>query len=120
MAYFSVEALEDACVFYGGHYSTDLNKKCFSPVKIGIGICTFKRESFIEHNLDILNKYILNNSLSELYGHLEIFISDNGKTLDINKLTGDHIHIVQNKNTGGSGGFTRDLIEILNANNIGI
>ena len=120
MAYFSVEASENACAFYGGYYSTDLKEEYASPVKIGIGICTFKRESFIEHNLHILNKYILNNPSSELYGHLEIFISDNGKTLDMNKLSSAHIHIVQNKNTGGAGGFTRDLIEILDANNAGM
>ena len=49
-----------------------------------------------------------------------ILFSDNGKTLDMNKLSSAHIHIVQNKNTGGAGGFTRDLIEILDANNAGM
>ena len=120
MAYFSVEALDNDCIFFGGHYSSDLTKASDSSVKIGIGICTFRRESFVEHNLDILNKYILNNPDSELYGHLEVFISDNGKTLDIEKLSNDHIHIVQNKNTGGAGGFTRDMIEILKANDKGM
>ena len=62
MAYFSVEALENACAFYGGYYSTDLKEEYASPVKIGIGICTFKRESFIEHNCPIpgINNYSFN------------------------------------------------------------
>ncbi len=119
MAYFSIEALEKGCTFYGGYYFSDI-KENMANVKIAIGICTFCRESFIEHNLQLLNKYIFDNPSSELYGRLEVFISDNGKTLDIDKLSGEHIHIFQNKNVGGAGGFTRDLIEMLNANKNGM
>ena len=119
MVYFSIEALEENSTFYGGYYSSNISKEA-SDVKIAIGICTFCRESFIEHNLQLLNKYILENPSSELYGRLEVFISDNGKTLDIEKLSSEHIHIVQNKNVGGSGGFTRDLIEMLDANKKGV
>lgn len=116
MAFFALEALSDNCKFYGGYYSATVEKQQVKDVKIGIDICTFRRESFIEHNLSVLNKYILDNPDSELNGHLEVFISDNGQTLDIDKLATDNIHIVANKNVGGAGGFTRGLIEILTAN----
>lgn len=122
MAFFSLEALTDNCFFFGGYYSVNVEKEVIKDIKIGIDICTFKRETFIEKNISVLNKYILNNVESELNQHLEVFISDNGQTLDISKLSSDKIHIVKNKNAGGAGGFTRGLIEILeaNKNNAGI
>jgi galactofuranosylgalactofuranosylrhamnosyl-N-acetylglucosaminyl-diphospho-decaprenol beta-1,5/1,6-galactofuranosyltransferase len=85
-------------------------------VKIGIAICTFKREPFIEKNLRILNEAILKNPESPLYGHLEVFVADNGQTLDRERLSSDKIHINPNRNLGGAGGFTRDLIEIMTHN----
>ncbi len=119
MAYFKMEALKDGCEFFGGYYSTDIAASDLRIAKIAIGICTFRRESFVENNLRLLNHYILKNSDSELYSHLEVFIADNGQTLDIDKLSASYVHIVKNKNVGGAGGFTRDLIEMLNVNKNG-
>lgn len=109
---FSLEALEENSKFYGGAYISDIDKKYIKNVKIGIGICTFKREAFIEKNIRILNEAILENEASPLYGHLEVFIADNGKTLEREELESDKIHIYPNKNLGGAGGFTRDIIEM--------
>lgn len=109
---FEVEALEDSIV-YGGAYVSDIDEASLKNVKIGIAICTFRREPFIEKNLRILRETVLENEASPLYGHLEVFVSDNGKTLDIEKLSTKNIHIYPNKNFGGAGGFTRDLIEIM-------
>ena len=109
---FSLEALEDGAEYYGGAFESEIPEEKIQNVKIGICICTFKREDFITRNLGILNKSILENPESQMYGHLEVLISDNGKTLDIPKLSTDKIHIYPNRNLGGAGGFTRDLIEV--------
>lgn len=116
MLVFSLEALEDGSEFYGGSYVSDISRECMKIVKIGIAICTFKRESFVEKNLNILQNAILENHDSPLYGHLEVFIADNGQTLDIERLSSENIHINPNRNLGGAGGFTRDLIEIMRNN----
>ncbi len=112
---FSLEALKDESVFYGGEYISDITPDRVRNIKIGIGICTFRREKFIEKNLRILSEQILDNESSPMHGHLEVFVSDNGRTLDIDRLSGEHIHIFPNRNLGGAGGFTRDLIEMLNS-----
>ena len=112
---FEVEAFEDS-VIYGGAYISEIKEECLKEVKIGISICTFRREAFIEKNLRILRETVLENKQSPLHGHLEVFVSDNGKTLDIPKLATKGIHIFPNKNYGGAGGFTRDLIEIMSNN----
>lgn len=110
----SLAALEDGCEYLGGQYVTSADEASLRPVDIAIDICTFRREPFIERNLKLLNESIIENPLSAMHGHLDVFISDNGQTLDIGALSSDHIHIVRNRNVGGAGGFTRGMIEILN------
>jgi len=110
----SLTALEDGCRFLGGQYISSADENALRPVDIAIDICTFRREPFIERNLKLLNEAIIENPKSAVYGHLDVFISDNGQTLDIGALSSDHIRIVRNRNVGGAGGFTRGMIEILN------
>ncbi len=111
MLYFKLEALEDNVKLYSGFYGTNLEK--IRPVKIAIDICTFRREEFIKKNMSFINKHILENPNSPLYEKLDIFISDNGKSLEKNVFLSNKIHVFDNKNVGGAGGFTRGLIEIL-------
>ena len=109
--YFELISLSDDSVFEGGFYSTDIDENLLPTVKIAIGICTFRREKYIENNLYIFNNYLINNEESPLYQNLEIFISDNAKTLP-QTLNSNHVRVFPNKNLGGSGGFARAMIEI--------
>lgn len=113
MCAFCLESMENGSALYGGAYCTDAGQGRTNSIKIGIGICTYQREAFVERNLKILRESVLQNTQSPLYGHLEILISDNGKTLDRNRLQSDHIHIYPNRNLGGAGGFTRAMIEMM-------
>lgn len=116
---FGLEAVADGSVCYGGYYSSDIESANIHNVKIGIGICTFKRESYIHNNMSNLCSDILNNQNSPIKDKVEVFISDNAQTLDPGTFNSDKIHIFKNKNTGGSGGFTRTMIEVNNANEQG-
>lgn len=115
---FSLLALEPG-ICYGGAYVTDVPEEQFRNTKIGIDICTFRRESFVLGNLERIRREVAEKEDALLHGHLEVFISDNGQTLDAKKLNNDIIHIVPNRNVGGAGGFTRGMIEILKANEQG-
>lgn len=111
--YFELIALSDNAKLFGGAYETEIDINQLPNVKIAIGICTFRRELYIAKNMEILQRTILENPESPLFGNLEIFISDNSKTLDT-RLATDKIHIFPNRNLGGAGGFTRSMIEIKN------
>ena len=113
--YFELEALEDNSYFYGGEYFTNIAEDKISEVNLGIVICTFKREAYMYRNMEIIKDNILENEKSPLSKHLHIYISDNGKSLDVSKIDHNNIHIKPNKNVGGAGGFTRGLMEILDS-----
>lgn len=109
--YFELKSLSDGCEYWGGTYETEIDSNKISNIKLAIGICTFRRELHIQKNMKILRRTILENPKSPLYQKLEIYISDNGKSLS-KDLETNQIHIFPNRNLGGSGGFTRSMIEI--------
>lgn len=107
-----IEAMEDG-TFSGGVYETDLDESKRRDIAIAVDICTFRREAFVMRNVALLSEAIIHNSDSALHERLEIFISDNARTLDAQALSSEYVHVFLNKNAGGAGGFTRGMMEIL-------
>ena len=107
--YVEIEALESNCLFTGGYFYTSLNNIKKSDEKIAVVICTYKRELYIHKNIKLLDKYLLNKP--EVGNKFEVFIVDNGRTLD--NFDNHKIHLIPNKNAGGSGGYTRGILEVL-------
>ena len=108
--YYSMEALTDECIFYDAYYEEKTPP--IHNIHIAINICTYKREQYLLHNLDLLKEKILENKKSDLYKHVKVYIVDNGQTLHEIVKTNDDIFLYNNKNVGGAGGFTRGLLEI--------
>ncbi len=98
--YPKIFALTD-CVFFEGCYYSDCEP---SEIKVGIAMCTYKREKYVLKNIERFRSRKIS-----FIDH--VFVVDNGKTLDSGALSDDYIKILPNKNYGGSGGFTRGIIE---------
>lgn len=100
-------------VLHGGCYCTEADAGRLNPVDIALDICTYRREACVERNLALIKSAFIDDPDSALFGHLDVFVIDNGKTLDAKKLEGERVHVFRNRNTGGSGGFARGMIEIM-------
>ena len=107
--WFSFMPEGDAVLLSGG-FGTEQEPD--HAVRIACDICTFRREPYVKHNLALLRKKLLENPESPVYGHLDLFVVDNGQTLKKEEIETGHIFLYPNMNAGGSGGFTRGLIEI--------
>ncbi|MBP8604993.1 MAG: glycosyltransferase [Phycisphaerae bacterium] len=108
MVYFEIDHASDF-EYIDAFYSVD---SAFPParVKTAIVICTFRREQFVRRNLEILTAYFRKEpDLREVY---DVFVVDNGRTLSAD-LAQYPVFLWPNKNTGGTGGFTRGIIEAL-------
>lgn len=89
-----------ACEFIGGDYRAEYEP---DGINVCAAICTYKREEYVLKNIELLRNY--------KFGFInKVFVVDNGKTLDP-ALSDEFIKVLPNKNYGGSGGFTRGLIE---------
>ncbi len=106
LIYFEIESYSGVTVYDGGYYTQN---EVDNDVKIGIVFCTYKREGYINNNLKIIKNYLDNNPL--LQDKFKVFVIDNGQTLE--KDEANHYYdIYKNKNLGGSGGFTRGIMEV--------
>lgn len=112
MLTFEIEACKGGGTLYAGGYHSEVTQNAMRRIKIGVGICTFRREDFLKKNLRILSEELLENKNSPLYGNIEVHVSDNGCTLDAQAIESSNLYIYANKNLGGSGGFTRCMVEM--------
>lgn len=98
----NIIAIEDCCIKNIAYYG-DFEK--WQPLKIGVSICTFKREDYVTKTMAKLLEF------SAEHSWLSTLVVDNGSTLD--EIEQNDLRIIHNPNYGGSGGFTRGLIENL-------
>ena len=110
--YLEVAALSKTAVFAGGHYASPVPAEQINRTKLAAVICTYKREDYVKRNLEHLNRTIFDPT-NDIAGHLEVFVIDNGQTLQNEQVENKYITLYPNKNYGGSGGFTRGIIEAL-------
>lgn len=108
IVYFRLTALEPT-VFYGGWYASAAPAQ--RPVKIALDICTYRREAYVKENCRLLWERMTRDPD---FGHFLIFVVDNGRTLTPEDLP-EGVRLFPNANAGGSGGFTRGLMEIQQA-----
>lgn len=128
--WFKVE-IDDNCSSWSvaGHISAKSNLESRN-VKLAVDICTYKREQYVVRNLQSLLEYLhkpdIDGEVPEISEHLKVFIVDNAKSLDHNpdfeavKRKGVKseneclVEVIPNANTGGAGGFTRGMEEVVN------
>lgn len=111
--YLELTALSKTAVFGGGFYASPIAEGRMQPTKIAAVICTYKREHYVQRNLDHLAQALFAVPEQEAAQHLEVFVVDNGRTLRREKIETPYVRLFPNKNCGGSGGFTRGIIEAL-------
>lgn len=80
-------------------------------IQIALVTCTYQKEKYIERNLLYLRNQILENPKSSLYKNLQVYVIDNGRTLSADKFF--DMKVIPNENTGGSGGFSRGMKEVM-------
>ncbi|HEY9691943.1 MAG TPA: glycosyltransferase [Oculatellaceae cyanobacterium] len=107
--YLEIEALENEAILQAGYCYTNHNQLEEKNPSFVIVICTYKREQYVQKNIQLFQKYLFNEA--SLKDNFHVIVVDNAKT--INDFNHPQIHLIQNKNAGGSGGFARGLIEII-------
>lgn len=108
---FRITALEDT-ELYSGYYSADIDDANIRDVKISLATTTFKKQEYIKRNIALLKEQVLCDN-SDLKGHIFVHVIDNERALDPKEFDCEDLKVYPNPNVGGSGGFTRGMIEAL-------
>ena len=118
-----LEAAEDAVIvgfqivtqgqvaIRNGYYSVEVDHD-LRDVELALATTTFKKEAYIERNIELVKERILASD-DDIASHFRMYVIDNGRTLDVEKLQTERVTIRPNDNVGGAGGFTRGMIEAM-------
>lgn len=98
---FSLQCISDTGEYFGGQWNGEFTQ--WEDKKIGISITTFKREKYLKRTMTLLHDF------QKDHPWLSVLVVDNGSTLE--EMQGDRFRVIHNRNFGGSGGFTRGMIE---------
>lgn len=85
-------------------------EQALAGVCLALNICTFHRQEVLYHSLDVIRNSRFFQKDDSLYGKLQVYVVDNASEISIPEEA--FISVYHNPNTGGSGGFTRGLVEI--------
>lgn len=110
--YFTIEA-EEQTIIYQVNYKTNTKE---NQIKIAIVVCTFRREEMVKKCVDKIINEIFNNENSRIGKKIQLYIIDNGRTLE-SEIRHPFVCVIPNKNYGGAGGFTRGIIAAIEKEN---
>lgn len=114
---FRVVPIDEDVSISEGAYVSDIRPEQVKNVNLALGICTYRREDYVTNNIAMLRREVFTNDSAILHDHVAVFISDNGNTLQPSEFADNEVHLFPNKNSGGSGGFSRAAIEAIHASN---
>lgn len=114
MLAFEINSLENVSI-YGGCYIGKYDMEKPRDIVLSIGTTTCKKEKFIKSNIALIKQEIFEDNTidPDIKDNLYVHVVDNGRTLTSDDIEGNHVILHPNKNTGGSGGFARGMIESL-------
>ncbi len=104
--YLEITCLSEKGVFTEGSVVTEQEK--LRDVSLAAITCTFKKETYVRNTVNVI---VQDRFLSAK--NFKVFVVDNGKTLNQSDFPDSHVKLISNRNVGGSGGFTKGLIEAL-------
>lgn len=101
------------CLSDGGAFKEGLivgEQQPTQEVSLAIISCTYKKEAYIKKTVNAIAQDQLLQTKS-----WKIFVVDNGQTLTAADFPHARVQFIPSRNVGGSGGFTRGLVEALQA-----
>lgn len=117
---FRIETASDCDVHSLGWFA---HVDAVRDVTLAICTTTFRKERYIRANIEKIKRDILygdeadyakvaeDDGFDEASRHLVMNVVDNGRTLPVDELEGNGVHVFPNPNAGGAGGFARGMIE---------
>ena len=91
------------------YFYTLVDEAMIRRVELAVSTTTFRKESYITHNIDLVRKHILESD-ERIASHFRMYVIDNGRTLDADALSGGCVTVYPNDNVGGAGGFAYGML----------
>lgn len=93
-------------------YATMVESSAVRSVRLALSTTTFRKEDFIVPNIEAVEREVLSGDEPISQG-FHMFVVDNGRTLNAERLSSEGVTVVPNANVGGAGGFARGMMAAL-------
>lgn len=115
LASFSLSLAKGSAVrIRNAYYYVRVSPQNIRPIKLAIVTTTFNNEHYIAPNIELFKQEIA--AKDEPISHAShLFVVDNGRTLVAQDYEANVVSIIPNANVGGSGGFARGMMAVLEA-----
>lgn len=111
--FYSIEIVTyGLCYLKNSYFYANVPDESIRDVELAVATTTFKQEAFVTANIDLFRREIIESD-DPIASHFTMHVIDNGRTLEADQLSSNHIIVHPNKNVGGAGGFTRGMIEAM-------
>lgn len=94
---------------FSASYCTPIGSRNIHHVSLAVATTTFNNERYILPNIELVKAGIAHEG-GRIAANFHMFVVDNGKSLDADRLSDDVVTIIPNPNVGGSGGFARGML----------
>lgn len=101
-----------ATAIKNSYWTAEVPDERIRDIRIAIATTTFKNEDYILPNIEMVRREVLEAG-ERASDRIHLYVIDNGKTLDVEALSGNGVTIVPNANEGGAAGFARGMMEAL-------
>lgn len=96
--------------FYDGAYTASVDEGMIKNIHLTLMTTTYKKEKYVKQNKEILENSVFKDK--NISDNLNWIIVDNGKSNELLQFESPKIKVFPNKNSGGSGGAARGMMEI--------
>jgi galactofuranosylgalactofuranosylrhamnosyl-N-acetylglucosaminyl-diphospho-decaprenol beta-1,5/1,6-galactofuranosyltransferase len=104
--YLEFQCLSELGFIAGGTLETD--QMPLRETRLAVITCTYKKENYVRKTVrSIVENELLSNEV------LNVFVVDNARTLHKTDFPEQRVTLIENRNVGGSGGFTTGLLKAL-------
>lgn len=104
---FEISTFSDCEILSGGYY-IDIPRE-LNEVRLALATTTFCQEHYIVPNINKIKAQIIESD-EDIAQNFQVFVIDNGRTLETDMFHSEQIEVVPNENAGGSGGFCRGMM----------
>ena len=102
-----IRAEDSDVTINGGHFYVETEK--VNKIHLAHIICTYHRETEVKNKLDLICRILRNYPFIE--DDYSLYVVDNGRSFQYDD---DLVKVIPSDNYGGSGGFSRGMIEAIN------
>lgn len=111
-------ATEGVTAIRNAYWYAEVDEMLIRPIDLALVTTTFKKEQYVVPNIETVKREVLGSD-DAIADAFHMYVIDNGRTLDAERISDTGVTVIPNANVGGAGGFARGMIAAIESECVG-